>query len=145
MAEARYGIVVGVDGSATAHAAIEWAVADALRRDRPLTLVHAVPSPVVVTAPWPEMPLPDEAFRVLDDRTVEITLGVTRKDPSRPVVCIVRARSYDGDESGRRELLVAPSEDKTVQVTTVVQTSKPAVVGDLYGCGLDVPDYLTTG
>lgn len=84
-------------------------------------------------------------FRVLDDRTVEITLGVTRKDPSRPVVCIVRARSYDGDESGRRELLVAPSEDKTVQVTTVVQTSKPAVVGDLYGCGLDVPDYLTTG
>ncbi|WP_299562402.1 universal stress protein [uncultured Mycolicibacterium sp.] len=67
MAEARYGIVVGVDGSATAHAAIEWAVADALRRDRPLTLVHAVPSPVVVTAPWPEMPLPDEAFRVLDE------------------------------------------------------------------------------
>ncbi|KRE29143.1 hypothetical protein ASG82_26235 [Mycobacterium sp. Soil538] len=81
-------------------------------------------------------------YRVVDDGTVEVTVSVTRDDPSQPVVCIVRARSYDGDEVGRRELLVAPSPAKTVQVRTVVKTSAPPVVGDVYGCGSDVPAYL---
>ncbi|AFM18802.1 hypothetical protein Mycch_4080 [Mycolicibacterium chubuense NBB4] len=81
-------------------------------------------------------------YRVVDAQTVEVTVSVTRDDPSRPVACIVRARSYDGDETGRRELLVTPSTDKTVQVKTLVKTSKPAVVGDVYGCGSDVPSYL---
>lgn len=81
-------------------------------------------------------------YRVVDPGTVEVTVSVTRDDPSAPVVCIVRARSYDGDEVGRRELLVAPSSAKTVQVKTVVKTSAPPVVGDVYGCGSDVPEYL---
>jgi hypothetical protein len=29
-----------------------------------------------------------------------------------------------------------------VQVTTEVKTTKPPVVGDIYGCGTDVPGYL---
>ena len=81
-------------------------------------------------------------YRVVDPGTVEVTVSVTRDDPSRPVVCIVRARSYNGDEVGRRELLVAPSTAETVQVRTVVKTSAPPVVGDVYGCGSDVPAYL---
>lgn len=82
------------------------------------------------------------AYRLIDDRTVEVTLSVTREHPSRPAVCIVRARSKDGSETGRREILVPPSEQATVQVTTVVESSRPPVVGDVYGCGLDVPPYL---
>jgi hypothetical protein len=58
------------------------------------------------------------------------------------VVCIVRARSIDGGETGRREVLVPPSSQATVQVTTVVKSSKRPVVGDVYGCGTDVPAYL---
>jgi len=81
-------------------------------------------------------------YQLIDDQTVQVTVTVTRDDPSRPVVCIVRARSIDGSETGRREVLVAPSAQKTVQVTTVVKTSKPPVVGDVYGCGTDVPSYL---
>ena len=81
-------------------------------------------------------------YHLIDDETVQVTITVTRDDPSRPVVCIVRARSMDGSETGRREVLVPPSPQKTVQVTTVVKTSKPAVVGDVYGCGTDVPSYL---
>ncbi|MGE2833944.1 DUF4307 domain-containing protein [Mycobacterium sp. SMC-4] len=81
-------------------------------------------------------------FRVVDDATVEVTMNVTRKDPSRPAVCIVRARSYDGDEVGRREVLVSPSQEPTVQVTATVTASKPPAVGDVYGCGTDVPAYL---
>lgn len=82
------------------------------------------------------------AYRVLDDNTVSVTISVTRKDPSRPASCIVRARSRDGAETGRREVLVPPSESKTVQVTTTVASYKPPFVGDIYGCGMNVPDYL---
>ena len=82
-------------------------------------------------------------YQLVDDETVRVTITVTRDDPSRPVVCIVRARSMDGSETGRREVLVPPSTQKTVQVTSVVKTSRPPVVGDVYGCGTDVPSYLT--
>ena len=81
-------------------------------------------------------------YQLVDDETVQVTITVTRDDPSRPAVCIVRARSIDGSETGRREVLVSPSTQKTVQVTTIVKTSKPPVVGDVYGCGTDVPSYL---
>jgi hypothetical protein len=81
-------------------------------------------------------------YQLLDAQTVEVTIAVTREDPSRPAVCIVRGRSLDGSETGRREVLVPPSEEPTVQVTAVVKTSKPPVVGDVYGCGVNVPGYL---
>jgi hypothetical protein len=83
------------------------------------------------------------AFEVLDDQTVSVTISVTRKDPARPVVCIVRARAYDGGETGRREVLVGPASARTVQVTTTVKSYRRAAVGDIYGCGTEVPSYLT--
>lgn len=81
-------------------------------------------------------------YRVIDDQTASITISVTRSDPSRPVDCIVRVRSQDGSETGRREVLVPPSDSGTVQVTTTVKSFEPPVVADIYGCGTDVPAYL---
>jgi Domain of unknown function (DUF4307) len=81
-------------------------------------------------------------YRLIDDETVEVTITVSRADPSRPAVCIVAGRSKDGSETGRREVLVGPSTQESVQVTTIIKTSRPAVMGDVYGCGLDVPGYL---
>lgn len=81
-------------------------------------------------------------YQLIDDETVQVTISVTRHDPSQPVVCIVRARSFDGSETGRREVLVPRSTQTTVQVTTVVKASRTPVVGDVYGCGTDVPSYL---
>jgi len=83
-----------------------------------------------------------DAYRILDDQSVSVTISVTRKDPSQPVSCIVRARSRDGAETGRREILVPPSDAATVQVTTVVKSYKRPFVGDIYGCGTEVPGYL---
>jgi hypothetical protein len=83
------------------------------------------------------------AYDVLDEQTASVTISVTRKDPAVPVVCIVRARSRDGAESGRREILVGPSTERTVQVTSIVKTYKRPFVGDIYGCGTAVPPYLT--
>jgi hypothetical protein len=83
-------------------------------------------------------------YRLVDDETVSVTIDVTRDDPSRPVVCIVRARSIDGSETGRREVLVPPSSQDRVQVTTIVKSSRRPVAGDVYGCGTNVPSYLVT-
>lgn len=82
------------------------------------------------------------AYRVIDQETASVTISVTRSDPSRPVDCIVRVRAGDGAETGRREVLVPPSDQATVQVTTTVKSSRPPVVADIYGCGTDVPGYL---
>ncbi|HEY7052245.1 MAG TPA: DUF4307 domain-containing protein [Mycobacterium sp.] len=81
-------------------------------------------------------------YRLVDDETVEVTITVTRDDPSQPAVCIVRGKSKDGSETGRREVLVPPSTQSSVQVTTIVKTNRPPVMGDVYGCGLHVPAYL---
>ncbi len=83
------------------------------------------------------------AYELLDDETVSVTVTVTREDPSQPAVCIVRARSLDGTETGRREVLVPASSESTIQVTTTVKSSRRPVVGDIYGCGTNVPAYLT--
>ena len=81
-------------------------------------------------------------YQVIDDETASVTISVTRADPSRPVDCIVRVRSRDGSETGRREVLVGPSDQATVQVTTTLKSSKPPLLADVYGCGTDVPGYL---
>jgi len=81
-------------------------------------------------------------YQVIDDETASVTISVTRSDPSRPVDCIVRVRAKDGSETGRREVLVPPSAQATVQVTTTVKSSKPPMMADIYGCGTDVPGYL---
>ncbi|WP_445164382.1 DUF4307 domain-containing protein [Mycobacterium sp. Dal123C01] len=81
-------------------------------------------------------------YQVIDNETASVTISVTRSDPSRPVDCIVRVRAKDGSETGRREVLVPPSVQATVQVTTTVKSSRPPAMADIYGCGTDVPGYL---
>jgi len=81
-------------------------------------------------------------YQVIDNETASVTISVTRSDPSRPVDCIVRVRAKDGGETGRREVLVGPSDETTVQVTTTVKSVRPPVMADIYGCGTDVPGYL---
>ncbi|ADG79733.1 hypothetical protein TPAU25S_00509 [Tsukamurella paurometabola] len=81
-------------------------------------------------------------YSVVSDSTVEVQVTVTRKDASQPVSCIVRAKNKAGDELGRREFYVPPSSDPVVVVSSEVRTTAPAAVGDVFGCGTDVPAYL---
>ncbi|CAM3152253.1 DUF4307 domain-containing protein [Prescottella defluvii] len=85
------------------------------------------------------------AYDKIDQTTMNIQFTVTRDDPSQPAVCIVRTRSKDGSETGRREVYVEPSKSETVEITAPVRASQPPAMGDLYGCSLDVPDYLRAG
>ncbi|OBH18994.1 universal stress protein [Mycolicibacter sinensis] len=50
------GILVGVDGSPSSNAAVEWAARDAALHNLPLSLVHVLAPPVVMT--FPETPMP---------------------------------------------------------------------------------------
>lgn len=50
-------VVVAVDGSVSAAAAVTWAARDAELRDRPLRLVHVIPPIVMPRTPWPELPV----------------------------------------------------------------------------------------
>jgi len=81
-------------------------------------------------------------YQLIDDETASVTISVTRSNPSRPVDCIVRVRSKDGSETGRREVLVPPSDQATVQVTTTVKSVQRPAMADIYGCGVNVPGYL---
>ena len=83
------------------------------------------------------------AFIILGDDTVKVSFEVSRDQPERPAVCIIRARSKDGDEGGRREVLVPPGNSVVVE-TTVLRTSKPPVTGEVFGCSYQVPAYLST-
>lgn len=81
-------------------------------------------------------------YSIVDDSTIALSFTVTREDPSEAALCIVRARSRDGSETGRREIVVQPSEHGTVQIDTEIKTSQAPAVADIYGCGATVPDYL---
>jgi hypothetical protein len=81
-------------------------------------------------------------YSIVDDSTMSIEFTVARDNPAAAAVCIIRARSQDGSETGRREVYIAPSPNVTVHVTAEVRTSQPPAVGALYGCGSEVPGYL---
>jgi hypothetical protein len=83
------------------------------------------------------------AFEVIDDGSVSVTFEILRDEPGRAAVCVIRARSGDGDEAGRREVLVPPGRSTELQ-TTVLRTSKKPVTGEVFGCSYQVPAYLST-
>lgn len=81
------------------------------------------------------------SFTLLTGNAVQLRLTVIRDDPTRPAVCIVRARSRDGEETGRKEIYVPPAAGP-ISLTTVVHTSRPPVTAEVYGCSFQVPSYL---
>ncbi|MBK1785627.1 DUF4307 domain-containing protein [Prauserella cavernicola] len=88
---------------------------------------------------------PIEAQRVgFDERpgnAMEVTIDVTRDDPQRPAVCIVRVRDISGAESGRKEIYVPGGEER---LSTVVRSIGKPVTADMYGCSYNVPEYLSS-
>ncbi|SDX77931.1 protein of unknown function [Amycolatopsis xylanica] len=82
-------------------------------------------------------------FSVKPDNAIEIVMDVTRDEPGRPGVCIVRARDLSGAESGRREVLV-PAGGGTTRLTAVIRSVGEPVTADIFGCSYDVPRYLST-
>ncbi|WP_039891099.1 universal stress protein [Mycobacterium xenopi] len=55
----KYGILVGIDGSAESDAAIRWATRDAAMRDLPVTLMHVI-------EPVPDWPTPARQAEIVE-------------------------------------------------------------------------------
>jgi hypothetical protein len=81
-------------------------------------------------------------YEVIDSQTVAVQFTVTRSDPSRPAACVVRGRSLDGSETGRREILIPPGKESQIGFKTTVRTSQPPVIGEVFGCTTTIPAYL---
>jgi hypothetical protein len=90
---------------------------------------------------------PIDAERVgydpLDTSSVKIIFDVTRDQPQRPAVCVVRALALDGSEGGRREVLIPPGRSST-RVSAVIRSAADPVTADVFGCSYQVPAYLST-
>lgn len=84
------------------------------------------------------------SFDIVGPDRVDVRLNVTRDDPSEPAVCIVRSRSRDGSETGRREVVIPASDNGTEDVRSFIVTSADPGLADLYGCSLNVPEHLTS-
>ncbi|RSM87043.1 DUF4307 domain-containing protein [Kibdelosporangium aridum] len=80
-------------------------------------------------------------FSPVGSDAVRITFTVNRDEPSRPAVCVVRARVLDGSEGGRKEVLIPPGEST---ISTVIKSSGEPVTADVFGCSYQVPPYLST-
>ncbi|HVV10985.1 DUF4307 domain-containing protein [Amycolatopsis sp.] len=74
---------------------------------------------------------------------MSVTINVTRDDPSKPGVCIVKLQDISGAESGRKEVYI-PAGDNHSKQTTVVRSVGQPVTADVFGCSYDVPTYLSS-
>ncbi|GAA4752721.1 DUF4307 domain-containing protein [Gordonia alkaliphila] len=90
----------------------------------------------------PEVSGSATGHEVLSSDQIAVQYTVNRQNPDDPVACVVRARARDGAEVGRREVLIPAGNDVQVGARTIVYTSRPAVIGEVFGCTASVPDYL---
>ncbi|MDF0530168.1 DUF4307 domain-containing protein [Tsukamurella sp. 8F] len=81
-------------------------------------------------------------YEVVDASTIKVHVTVTRQNPHTPVSCIVYVKNREGAEIGRREFYVPPSDDAVETVTSEVRTTERPAMGDVFGCGTDIPAYL---
>jgi len=92
-------------------------------------------------------PAPIDAERVsYDERpgnAMSVTINVTRDDPGKAGVCIVRVRDITGGESGRKEVYIPAGGNHSVQTTVIRSIDRP-VTADVFGCSYNVPPYLST-
>lgn len=81
-------------------------------------------------------------FEEKPGNAMEITVDVSRDQPGKPAVCIVRVRDISGTESGRKELYIPPGNAGT-RLRTVIKSASRPVTADVFGCSYSVPDYLS--
>lgn len=70
--ETQGKIIVGVDGSLSSKAAVEWGARDAATRNVPLELVHVVPPMVATGEGWSDIPVPDSYLRLQEEQANQV-------------------------------------------------------------------------
>jgi hypothetical protein len=74
-------------------------------------------------------------YRVIDDRTVDVTYQVSRP-AGRDVICLIRAMDQGFGTVGLAEVHIPSSKTVSVQRTTRVRTTTRAVTGVVKSCSV---------
>lgn len=114
---ARHGIVVGVDGSPSSQAAVQWAARDAAIRHIGLTLVHVV-APVVSFGMEAEIPAPSDYAALQDEHAKQLIEDAYK--------VVADATTETGSPQVRSEVLFSPSIPALVELS---RESELIVVG----------------
>ena len=75
-------------------------------------------------------------YRVTNDRGVEVTFTVSRRDPSRTLTCTLIARDFQKNVVGEIDYPIAASESKIISLTTEIPTRIEAVSAEISGCAI---------
>lgn len=82
----------------------------------------------------PEVRVTLVSFKPIDDRSIEITFDIDRRDPELAHTCTLIARDYEKNVVGEIDLPVAPSDSSPTQVKAVIPTRLAAVNAGVLEC-----------
>ena len=74
------------------------------------------------------------SFRVVSDTSIEVTMTVQRRDPSRPATCRLLAQSTDFQPVAERAVPVPPSVHPVVDVPVTLTTLRRATSVTVKSC-----------
>lgn len=74
------------------------------------------------------------SFTVKSDTLMKVTLTVDRRDPSVPVVCVVRAQAVDFEPVAEKRIEVGPRPERLVDVTFDLTTLRRGTSASLKNC-----------
>ena len=77
------------------------------------------------------------SYKTVSDERMTIGYEIERRD-TNPATCVLRARAMDGFDVGYAVVELPPARGRTTH-TFEMRTAYRALVGELVGCGLDVP------
>ncbi len=116
-------IVVGVDNSEGAHAALRWALLEGAHRHVPVTVLHAYHLDIA----WIDRG-DIERWTTMEQHSAEVTLAHILEDATFPPGVVLEARVVDGTPA---EVLIAASE--TAALLVVGSRGRGRLTGLLFG------------
>ena len=82
----------------------------------------------------PEVRVTLVSFKPIDDRSIEITFDIDRRDPELAHTCTLIARDYEKNVVGEIDFPVAPSDSSPTQIRAVIPTRLAAVNAGVLEC-----------
>ena len=126
MLEDRYGI--NANRNSTERSSWRWVA----------LLLAVIGLPWLLWSAWhhsnPEFRTSLVSFRTIDDRLIEITFDITRRNPSRPLTCTVNARDFENNVVGEKEVAVVGGGQKLMRQRVEIPTRIRAVSAEILRC-----------
>jgi hypothetical protein len=74
------------------------------------------------------------SFSPIDEKSIEITFDITRRNPEQSVLCTLVARDIDKNVVGESDLSIAPSSERIIRESATIPTRLRAVNAAVLRC-----------